>query len=143
MAEPSSNAPSGGAQQLTPQTLNLVRFALLTGILLFGVIAWFMTSGETGFTANPEVAFLMRLAFIGVFAVAAVGMALMRRQVQRAGTFAKKAQRSLVGYALAEGVALYGAIYLFITGSALLFLVGLLVFLVAFLMFPVPGSEEG
>ena len=48
----------------------------------------------------------------------------------------------IVGYALAEGLVLFGAVYLFLTGKTVLFLGGLLVFLVAFMLLPIQPESD-
>ncbi len=42
-----------------------------------------------------------------------------------------------------RGLPLYGIVYWLVTGGMLLFFVGLLVFLAAFLMFPVQPALDG
>ena len=44
--------------------------------------------------------------------------------------------------ALAEGLVLFGAVYLFMTGQTVLFLIGLLVFLGAFLLLPIQPESD-
>ena len=135
---------SNRVQGLTPQTLNIIRFALLGGVLFFAAIGWFVGgSGQMSTTGNEDLASLMRYLFYGFFVMTFGAMYLIRQRVDRAETFAKKGPLILVGYAAGEGLALYGVIYWMLTGSFMLFLVGLLVFLVTFLVFPVqPVSDE-
>ncbi len=132
-----------GPLELTSSKLNMIRFALLAGSVLFGAIAWYLTSsGQMTPTMDEGAASVLRYVFYGFVAVHLIGIALVRQHAGSAETFAQRARLLIVGYALAEGVVLFGAVYLFLTGNTVLFLGGLLVFLVAFFMLPLhPASE--
>ena len=85
----------------------------------------------------------LRYVFYGLLVVDLGVMWLVRQRVDRAETFEKKGPLLLIGFALGEGLALYGIVYWLVTGGMLLFLVGLLVFLAAFLVFPVRPASDG
>lgn len=128
---------------MTPQSLNVIRFSLLGGVLFFAVVVWFLGGSGQAEATGDELAVVMRYLFYGLFVTAFGAMYVMRQRVDRAETFARKGPLILVGYAMAEGVALFGIVCWLITGNIMLFLVGLLVFLVAFLVFPVePASAD-
>ncbi len=129
---------------MTPQVLNIVRFAMLGGVLFFAAIAWFLTSsGQMGAAGNDELAGVLRYVFYGLLVVDLGAMWLVRQRIDRAETFEKKGPLLLIGYALGEGITLYGIVYWLVTGGMLLFFVGLLVFLAAFLVFPVQPASDG
>ncbi len=144
MSTSSEHDSKGAPSNLTPQTLNIVRLALLTGVLGFGAYGWFSTrNGGLSESLDPEVARVFQYAFIALFLGVMAGMAAIRRKALDGETFAKKAQFSLIGYALGEGVALFGGVYLLVSGSMTLYLAGLLVFLLAFVLFPIPENNVG
>lgn len=129
---------------MTPQVLNIVRFAMLGGVLIFAAIAWFLTSsGQMEAAVDDELAGVLRYVFYGLLVVDIGAMWLVRQRIDRAETFEKKGHLLLIGYALGEGITLYGIVYWLVTGGMLLFFVGLLVFLVAFLMFPIQAASDG
>lgn len=131
------------SQAMNPQTLNIIRFALLAGAVFFGVIAWFLTSsGQVAVSADEATADMFRYAFYGLAVIDLGAMLFMRQRAEKATSYAQRASFTLVGYALAEGLTLFGAVNLLLTGGYLLFLVGLLVFLLAFLMFPVASDAS-
>ena len=136
--------PFPNARGMKPQVLNIVRFAMLAGVLIFAAIAWFLTSsGQMGAAGNEELAGVLRYVFYGLLVVDIGAMWLLRQRIDRAGTFEKKGPLLLIGYALGEGLTLYGIVYWLVTGGMLLFVVSLLVFLTAFLMFPVQPATDG
>jgi hypothetical protein len=138
------DARSGNNATMTPQTLNILRFMLLGASVLFGGVAWFLTRSGEGFAAgNEDIASLLRYVFYGVLIIVLVVGWLMKLRADRAETFEQRAGVLIVGYALAEGLTMFGGVYLLLTGSAVLFLGGLLVFMLAFQMFPIQSNDNG
>ncbi len=116
----------------------------LTALALFGVIAWYLTgSGQIEPSMTEPVASTLRMVFYVLLAGHLVGIALVRQRADRAEAFTQRAKLLIVGYALAEALVLFGALYLFLTGNATLFLGGLVVFMLTFLMLPLqPASAR-
>lgn len=132
---------TGGPQPVTPQTLNIIRLALLGGAVMFGAVAWFLTStGAFVPSADGGMASILQYTFFGLALLVLGGMLIIQKQTKQAASFEKRASLLLVGYALAEGVTLFGGVILLLTGRVLLFLVGLLIFFLAFLLFPLTSE---
>lgn len=127
--------------QVTPATFNIIRFALLAGVLLFGGVAWFITRENDLGTFDAEAATFFRYTFYAVFTASALGMLFIHRSLPQAETFQQRVTRCIMGLAVAEGTALFGAVYLFLTGSVQLYVIGLLLFLLAFLVF-IPAESQ-
>lgn len=137
------SSSAGGSPELTPTTLNIIRLALLGGSAIFGAIAWYLTStGQMTPSLDEESAAVMRYVFYGLVAAHLLGIWLIRQRADMAEAFTKRAQLLIIGYALAEGLVLFGAVYLFLTGNTVLFLGGLLVFLVAFFFLPIQSGAD-
>lgn len=122
-------APSSGAQ-------HLIRLALLIGVGTFGALAWYLNenadSPEFGIDAGT-----LNLVF-AVFAVGCIGGLLAFRQRRAAAeTQQEKAITNIVGWALGEGAALFGAVILYLTGSYLPFVAGVLLMIASFSFFPI------
>ena len=130
-------------RQTTPQTLRLVRLALLLGPVLIGAVFAFLTMQTGPFLDDAATLETLRLAFIGVAVLAAVGVFLIQGRRARADTFQRQATLCIAGWVLAESAATLGAVYLLLSGSGLVFLIGLLVLGLAFLLLPIPESVEG
>jgi hypothetical protein len=123
------------SSQITPSSFNIIRFALLGGVLFLGAIAWFLSrDGDFG-ALDEETATVFRYAFYAVFTASALGMLFVHRSLPQAETFQQRATRCILGFALAEGTALFGGVYLLLTGSAMLYVIGLVLFLIAFMVF--------
>lgn len=130
------------SSQVTPATFNIIRYALLAGVLLIGGVAWFITR-ENGLGAfDAETATYLRYAFYAVFTGSALGMLFIHRSLPQAHTFPQRVTRCILGLAVAEGTALFGAVYLFLTGSVQLYVIGLILFLLAFLVFFPAESQQ-
>lgn len=128
--------------QVTPATFNIIRYALLAGVLLIGGVAWFVTRENALGTFDAEAATYFRYAFYAVFTASALGMLFIHRSLPQATTFPQRVTRCIMGYAVAEGTALFGAVYLFLTGSLQLYIIGLLLFLLAFLVFTPTDPQQ-
>lgn len=134
---------TSNTQQVTPQALRIIRFALLGGLLIFGAVAFYMAN-EAGMGATGDEEFFSTL-FIAFFVLAAAEggvMYFIHRRWKQAETFQQKANFSIIGWALGEGLALFGGVILLLGGSTLPFLCGLVFFGVAWMLFPV-HDEDG
>jgi hypothetical protein len=82
------------------------------------------------------------LAVFFVLAAAEGGaMYFIHQRWKQAETFQQKANFSIVGWALAEGLALFGAVILLLGGSTLPYLCGLVFFGLAWMLFPVQEDD--
>ena len=123
--------------------LNIIRLALLGGSVLFGAIAWYLTSsGQMTLTMDEGVTDTLRYVFYALVAIHLIGILLVGQRAAGTETFTRRARLLIIGYALAEGLVLFGGVYLLLTGNAVLFLGGLLVFLVAFFLLPIQPEPE-
>ena len=125
-------------QVMPGTTLRIIRIALLSGVLLFGAVVAYLTQSG-GLTPDPESAATLRLVFLplalGTFAgILAVRTAQARAEKQRQGTF------SIIGWALGEGVALFGGVAWMVAGEMLLYLTGLGLMILALLLVPIPAD---
>ncbi len=122
-------APSSGAQQL-------IRLALLVGVGTFGALAWYLNEQAN----TPDMAAsagTLNIAFMAL-AVGSIGAMLVFRQRRAAaGTAQERAVTNIVGWAIGEGVALFGAVILFLTGGYLPFVAGVALMLASFSFFPI------
>jgi hypothetical protein len=132
-------APSNN--QLTPQTLSLIRLFMLAGVVLIGGIFGFLASRGYGAAPDAEILGVFRLVFFGIALAALAGMLVCRRKWQAADSVPQKLSLAIVSYALAEVVAMVGAVYWFLGGGPLLYGAGLLLFGVAWLLFPLSSAS--
>lgn len=113
-------------------SLSIIRLALLAGTTLFGAVAWFLADG-TGLT--PDLVADLPYAPVGLtvlFAALTVGLWIVRAQRRATGG------SPIVGWALAESMALIGGVYLLLVGDPAFLVVGLAAQLVvSFVVMPV------
>ncbi|WP_263785298.1 hypothetical protein [Salinibacter grassmerensis] len=130
--------------------LRIVRIALLTGIVVFGVITWILGRVVLPGPATPPLAaglvqeigayveYGFVLTFLGVFG----GVIALRSRWKAAEDFEAERQINLAGWALANFTALSGGIYLMLVGDPTFFGAGLaLMVLTAFVLLPISESD--
>jgi hypothetical protein len=132
--------------------LRIVRIALLTGVVVFGVITWILgrvviplpgpgtpplAAGLVqGIEAYVEYGFV--LTFLGVFG----GVIALRSRWKAADDFEAERQINIAGWALADFTALSGGIYLMLVGDPTFFGAGLaFMILTAFVLLPISESD--
>lgn len=126
-------------QPVEGPVLKLIRLALLGGVLVFGiVIAWLTGSG--GYPADTSLAGVLRLAFL-VLAAGTLAALMVVRTAQGRAAADRRGTFAIVGWALGEGIALFGGVAWLLAGELPLYLTGVAVLLVAFLLVPVPGES--
>lgn len=120
--------------------LSLVRMAMLGGVLMFGGISWYVHHAGGAPVAPPGEAQQDMLRWIGYAAwgVALTALGVLRTVFSRTTDPAKLATVAIIGWALGESVALYGAVILFLSGDGQMYITGLIAMLITFSLFPLP-----
>jgi hypothetical protein len=110
---------------------------MLLGVLLYGGAVYFMRRDGDAAASTPEQT--RQLVWIGRALLGAVtmGCIVLWQMVQRTTSPAKRRSLSIIGWAMGEGAALYGATLWFLTGVNSLYTTGLVFLLLTFLVFPV------
>ena len=120
-------------------TLKVIRLALLAGVVIFGfAIAYLSRTGAL--QPDPDVAGVLRLAFLPLALGSVVGMMAVRSAQSRAEPD-RKGALAIIGWALGEGVALFGGVAWLVAGEMMLYLTGLGLMIVALLLVPVPADS--
>ena len=125
----------------SPATLGLVRLAMLGGMLAFGAVALYLTHQPGWRPSLPTGLDGFFYASLGIWAVVAAGLMLLRARVRREADPRRRTPLMLVGWALGEMPAIWGGIYYLLTGDPQRYVTGLLILVVAFLLLPVRGRE--
>jgi hypothetical protein len=126
------------AQQLPPAArFGIIRIALAMGVLTFGGVVYAMQAQGMLPAPAPEQTTMLRYAAYGVWGVVLAAMVILRstqeRRIERG-----EPMPLLIGWALGEAAAIFGAAYWFLTGTPSLYFGGLAVFAAAFVLFPLP-----
>lgn len=116
---------------------------MLAGLLLFGAVTWFVARQGNTAALAPERARLYLYIFIALAASALAGMIAIRSRLASAGSPGQAVTLYLVGYAFAEGAALFGGVAWFLGASIQLYVAGLLVVAAGFQILPVRADDSG
>lgn len=120
---------------MSASTLRIVRYAMMTMLLLFAGFAYAMHRNAQPNPSGATDLSMLRWVGFGLCVAAIVAMAVLRGVRQRAPVEARGTY-GLIGSAAGEGAALFGAIYYFLGGDLVVFALGLLVFLLSWGILP-------
>ncbi len=133
---------NGSPRAPTPAVLNLIRFAMLGGVVALCLAMWFVYRAGRPTPVPRQTAAILVAAASGLALASGLGLVAIRAAMARADTPQKRASLFIVGYAIAEAPALFGGACLVLTASALPCALGLAVFGLAFLLLPVPEQDS-
>ena len=122
----------------SPQPVQLIRLALIAGVLMFGAVALFVhrqPSWKPGMVPSAIDYALLAYAIVAVSIARA-----MRGRVLREPDPQRRASLLIIGWAVGEGAALFGAVIFFVTGQGQWYLLGLLAMLGVFAFLPIRGA---
>ncbi len=119
-------------------TLSIIRVAMLAGVVILGAVALYISKGGIVDPLAEDVLAALRMAFIAVLAGTAIAMFFFRKQRLALGPDDDPTTLNIVGWAIGEATALFGAVILLLSGEITYFLVGVVMMLVSFVFFPVP-----
>jgi hypothetical protein len=115
--------------------LRLLRLTLVTGVLAFGVVVWFLrrSGSAPAPSASPEALLLAgRIAW----GVALAGCLLLFFRMRQASSSGQQRVYSIIAWALGEATALYGGVVFLLTGHALWYQLGVGFMVLTLLAFP-------
>ncbi|MGD8279045.1 MAG: hypothetical protein PVH00_13500 [Gemmatimonadota bacterium] len=122
-------------QQVPATALRVIRLALLSGVLLFGVVIAYLTrSGEI--TPDPAIGAVLRIVFV-VLAAVCIGAIFVIRTAQSRADPDRRGQLAIVGWAFAEGTAILGGVCWLLAGLRVLYFTGVALLVAAILLLPV------
>jgi hypothetical protein len=122
--------------------LYIIRIALMTGVFMFaGIVLYQRINGtDTNTFTSGFPLETARSVFWVLVGASALTTLFLRPRVE-AAPFARKALPTLIGWSFGEGVALFGTVLHFAGGPQSTLALGLLVFIFALLLLPVPRER--
>jgi len=123
-------------QNASPTALRLVRIALLTGVVVFGVIAHFLVQ-QDGPRGTREMAPVLQWVNIGFLVVAAGVILVLQPRHAAEPDPARRGVYNIMAWAVAESTALFGGVHMLLVGSATPYLVGLATLVASFVLVPI------
>ena len=118
--------------------MNLIRIALLSGVLVFGAVAYVVRQGGSPPSLSGEGAHTMRFVGMGVWIVALLGLVGMRLLLRERIERGRDTQLPIIAWALAEAPALFGGVFFLMTGDWTIYAAGVVGLVASFALFPVP-----
>lgn len=118
-------------------TLRIIRVALLTGVLMFGGIAFYLTRQRGGGIGDTELAQTLQWVNIGFLVVAAIGIMIMQRKHAAETDPARRSTLNIVAWAMGEATALFGGVHYLLMGDPMPYVVGLGLMLASFVVVPI------
>ncbi|MDP1858675.1 MAG: hypothetical protein Q8K82_08390 [Gemmatimonadaceae bacterium] len=114
----------------------LIRIAMLTGVLMFGGVTWFLRQSEPAPQVEASVLPTLLWMARAVWAVAIVGCVILFGIVRRDHSGVRARKLSVIAWALGESVALLGGAVWFLTGTPIWYAPGVVFLVLTFIAFP-------
>ena len=119
-----------------PRTVPILRIAMLGGAGLLGGVVGFLRAQGNAPEVPPETARTLTLIGRGFWGVAIAACLFLAARVRDERDPQKVLAQSIVGWAFAESVAVFGAAYWYLVGSSQWYFPGLGFLALALLMLP-------
>jgi hypothetical protein len=120
--------------------LLLIRVAMMTGVLIFGGVTWFIRRSGDGPAFDPANATLLLWVARGAWGVAMATCLVLFALLRNTQQPARVRTLSVIGWATGELVALTGGVVWFLTGNPQWYSFGLVYLVLTFLAFPTPRA---
>lgn len=133
---PAPPPPPPPAAHVRERQAALLRFALFAGVVLFGAVTWFVHRDPQWRAPAPALVESLRLATYAVWAVGVVAV-LVARGIHARARDESRQGTALLGWAIGESVAIFGAVYYFMTDDPWRYFYGIVFMLATFILFPV------
>ncbi|HEV2146219.1 MAG TPA: hypothetical protein VGR37_02250 [Longimicrobiaceae bacterium] len=133
-------APAPSPSGPRPAALALVRLAILTAVLGFGAVVWYLQR-QPGWAPSAVDRDTLSYVSLAVWVLAGGGVLLVRSLQRRQADPGRARPLLVAGWALGEVTALWGGVYYLLTGDPQRYFTGLIFLALVFLMFPVPGRR--
>jgi hypothetical protein len=121
------------------QAYHAIRLAMMGGVLLFGAVAWFATRTEAWMPPASDV--LATLTTVGriTWAIAVCGIIVLFSRHRNTESPVTRSSVAIIAWAVGEALALFGAVFLYLTGQPMWYVFGILAISLTFVAFPPPA----
>jgi hypothetical protein len=132
--------PNENRSGATPAALLVIRASLFAGVLMFGAVTWYLHSKPTRPDSTPDPETLAWVV-LGAWAVITAGLVVLSTRYRRPAARERRVNLAIIGWALGEAAALIGGVHYFLTGDPQRYGFGVLIFVIALVMFPIPPLD--
>jgi hypothetical protein len=133
---------SSNQSPASPAAAHAIRLALLTGVLLFGAVIWYVNRSVTTPRMDVSANTPFRIAFYAVLLGSIAGVYIVRGVRARAAGYAQRVSMTIVAWAIAEGAALFGGVIYLLTLDPVPYLCGLILFVGALAVVGIPVDDR-
>ena len=124
---------------MTP--LRAIRLAMMSGVLLFGGVSWFLHRTPDWAPSDPGlVEQLTRIAWIA-WIIMAGALAVMFVKYRDAENVSRASTMAILAWAQAETLALLGGVVFYLTAKAWWYIAGIIALALTFTAFPPPENR--
>lgn len=122
--------------------LFIIRIALVSGVAAFAALVVVQRSRGTlpDLSGDASMLAMMRYTLWALAALAGLGALFIRSRLESAKD-AQRGQMTVIGWALGEGVALFGVVQHYLGAPVTTMVVGLVAFVLALVLLPVPRDR--
>lgn len=119
--------------------LFIIRIALVFPVLVFGAITYFRFSQGAAPATGPDET--LTWIVLGAWVAITAGILVLSRRSRDTASRDQRVTFAVFGWALGEAAAFLGATHYFLTGDPRRYGIGLLIFVIALVMFPIPRDQ--
>ena len=116
-----------------------IRIAMMSGLLLFGAVAWFLHQRPEW--VPPTASLVERLTMMGriIWGVAVALLVFLFMRHRRAESPVTLSTLSIVAWSVGEALAIFGAVHFFLTNVSTWYIAGLIGMSITFIAFRPPA----
>lgn len=118
-----------------------IRIAMMSGLLLFGGITWFLHQRPEWQPPKPGVADGLTAIARVMWVVAAAALAVLFFQHRKSDNPVRSSTLAIVAWSVGEALALFGVVYYYIAAVPAWYVSGILAMAITFVAFPPPAPR--
>ena len=123
-----------------PQAFLAIRIGMMTGVLLFGAVTWFLHQRPEWTPATNLVGQFTTVGRI-MWGIAGAGLAGLFIMQRKADSPVKASSLALIGWTVGEALCLFGAVCYYLTGISTWYIAGLIAMAITFVAFRPPAPR--
>ena len=116
-----------------------IRIAMMSGLLLFGGVTWFLHQRPEWIPADDELAGRFTMFGQVLWGLATAALVLLFFQHRKTESPVKASTLSIVAWSVGEALAIFGAVHFYLTGVSTWYVSGLIGMSITFVAFKPPA----
>jgi hypothetical protein len=116
-----------------------IRIAMMSGLLLFGAVAWFLHQRPDWQPPDERLVGQLRTFGRILGGVATVALMFIYDRFRKAESRVQSSTYAIIGWSIGEAVALFGAVTFYLTGASTWYIAGMILMSMTFMFFRPPA----